>query len=624
MFIVGRPMYFFELLLGQFSNSGCVQVWQMAPAFRGLGYAMTAASAITSTFYSSIMATIILYAIFSFWKPLPWAACLAEDLILDGKQRTDVHCEEILKDVNITLYQMLPDVAASADDRYCGINGDCFEIEMNTTAEIKGGNGSNAEMFFRFYVLKSYTDIENGIGVPDWKLTLCLLITWVVIFVVVVRGVTGAGKIAWFSAMFPYVILFALFGVSITLPHATDGVYYFFNPNWKKLVEIQVWFQAVQQCFFSLGMGFGPVIVFGSYNGFRHNISRDVWIVSFMDAFTSLLAGSTIFAILGNLADGRDISTVVESGPNIAFVSYPAVMKDFGPYPIPQIISFLFFFMLLVLGLGSGTSFVTCVITVILDHFPGLNKKIIATLVCITGFSFATIYVTPGGSHMVLLMDTFGSSLVLYVIVLTEVIVVAWIYGLRNFCNDIEFMLQGKLSWYWKICWGTLIPAGLLFTMVYSFMTFETPSVGDVPLPMKAIAIGGTVGAIVIAIIPGVAVYIIFTRKTRSCYKKLRAAFSPSRLWGPKEVDLHAEWEAYKKTQPYRYHPWKIFSRDWRRRKCKCGGWWKRCRSKCCHKKPDEHENHPGQESQKQQSQPKLPAEPDQQIAVEAEAEEPQ
>ncbi|ODM87954.1 Sodium-dependent serotonin transporter [Orchesella cincta] len=56
--------------------------------------------------------------------------------------------------------------------------------------------------------------------------------------------------------------------------------------------------------------------MFSSHIKFRHNIYRDAWIVSLMDTCTSLLAGLTIFAVLGNLAfiQGTDVSEVVKGG----------------------------------------------------------------------------------------------------------------------------------------------------------------------------------------------------------------------------------------------------------------------------------------------------------------------
>lgn len=47
-------------------------------------------------------------------------------------------------------------------------------------------------------------------GVPDWRLTLCLLGAWIGIFLVMIRGVKSSGKAAYFLALFPYVIMFVL------------------------------------------------------------------------------------------------------------------------------------------------------------------------------------------------------------------------------------------------------------------------------------------------------------------------------------------------------------------------------------------------------------------------------
>ena len=54
-----------------------------------------------------------------------------------------------------------------------------------------------------------------------------------------------------------------------------------------------------------------------------------------MDTFTSLLAGVTIFSILGNLAheSGTDIQTVVKGGTGLAFVSYPETIAKFDVVP---------------------------------------------------------------------------------------------------------------------------------------------------------------------------------------------------------------------------------------------------------------------------------------------------
>ncbi|CAG7816466.1 unnamed protein product, partial [Allacma fusca] len=85
----------------------------------------------------------------------------------------------------------------------------------------------------------------------------------------------------------------------------------------------------------SAGMGFGPIIMNASFNSFRHNVYRDAMIISLMDTFTSLLAGFTIFSILGNLAFQLDVdvSHVAKTGPGLAFISYPMAVSQFTFFP---------------------------------------------------------------------------------------------------------------------------------------------------------------------------------------------------------------------------------------------------------------------------------------------------
>ena len=63
---------------------------------------------------------------------------------------------------------------------------------------------------------------------------------------------------------------------AVTLEGAINGIIFFLKPRWEKIYEGEVWFAAVNQCFFSLNVCFGPLITYASYNDFRHNIYRYV------------------------------------------------------------------------------------------------------------------------------------------------------------------------------------------------------------------------------------------------------------------------------------------------------------------------------------------------------------
>jgi solute carrier family 6 amino acid transporter-like protein 5/7/9/14 len=89
-------------------------------------------------------------------------------------------------------------------------------------------------------VLREPDSIEDGIGDPDWRLTLCLLFSWISIFVVIVRGVKSTGKAAYFLALFPYVIMITLLIRGATLPGAGQGVLFFIEPQWEELLNPEV------------------------------------------------------------------------------------------------------------------------------------------------------------------------------------------------------------------------------------------------------------------------------------------------------------------------------------------------------------------------------------------------
>lgn len=83
-------------------------------------------------------------------------------------------------------------------------------------------------------------NIDDGIGVPEWRLSLCLLLSWIIIFLTLVKGVKSSGKVAYFTAIFPYVVMIILLVRGVTLPGAWSGILYFITPQWDKVYDPNV------------------------------------------------------------------------------------------------------------------------------------------------------------------------------------------------------------------------------------------------------------------------------------------------------------------------------------------------------------------------------------------------
>lgn len=149
-----------------------------------------------------------------------------------------------------------------------------------------------------------------------------------------------------------------------------------------------------------------------------------------MDTMTSMLAGCTIFGILGNLAheSGESVSTVVKGGSGLAFVSYPEAIAKFDV--APQVFAFLFFLMLLTLGVGSAVALLGNLTTLCGDAlFPRAPTWAVSLGACLAGALLGLVYVTPGGQYVLTLVDYYSGTFPIFVLVTAEVVVVNWVYG---------------------------------------------------------------------------------------------------------------------------------------------------------------------------------------------------
>ncbi|KAG7302653.1 hypothetical protein JYU34_012604 [Plutella xylostella] len=510
LIVIGKPMYYLETVLGQFSSSNCVKIWALSPAMKGTGYAQALGASYVLSYYVSIIALCLYYLAMSFNSTLPWATC---------REEWGANC--------------VPSGATGLD-----------------TSAINGTLVSSAELYFTKTVLKQSDGIDDGIGLPLWDLTLCLFASWLIIFIIVARGVKSSGKAAYFLAIFPYVVMLILLIRAVTLEGASKGILFFITPQWEKILQLQVWYAAVTQVFFSLSVCSGALIMFASYNGFKTNVYRDSMIVTTLDTFTSLISGITIFGVLGNLAfelGYDDVGEVIGSGgTGLAFISYPdAIAKS--PF-VPQLFSVLFFSMMAVLGIGSGVALLSTVTTVLMDAFPRVPTIYMSALGCAVGFLVGLVYVTPGGQYILELVDYYGGTFMRLFAAIVETIGVFWIYGLENLCIDIEFMLGIKTSWYWRVCWSIVTPAIMITVFMYTLITTESLVFGDgYVYPNGAYVAGTLLQYAGIALIPIFIMFSLWKYRSGTLVETVKRAFRKKASYGPADRDKFAEYQEFRK-----------------------------------------------------------------------------
>ncbi|GFY49748.1 sodium- and chloride-dependent glycine transporter 2 [Trichonephila inaurata madagascariensis] len=401
-----------------------------------------------------------------------------------------------------------------------------------------------AEEYFGHYVLGESSGIEETGGIR-WSLALCLVLAWVIVFLCLSKGVQSSGKVVYFTALFPYVVLVILFFRGVTLPGAKEGILFYVTPDWSRLATAQVWGDAAVQIFFALSPAWGGLITLSSYNKFHNNCYKDSLIVSISNVLTSIFAGFVIFSVIGYLAHELNVKVdrVVDEGAGLAFIVYPEVVARL---PVAPLWAFLFFFMLLTLGLDSQFALLETVTTAILDRFPTLREKKtwVVFFLSILGYSGGIIFTTNAGVYWLTLFDKYAANFSVLIIAICECLLISWNYGMeiksfllrKKFLRDVEKMIGTKsYAWslFWTAMWKVLTPATLVFILVFNWIEYKPATIGKYVYPVWANVVGWIIAFFPVVVIVLRMIYKLCTITKRPFREKLSLLMQPTDEWGP-------------------------------------------------------------------------------------------
>uniref|UniRef100_A0A3B1IIJ0 Transporter n=1 Tax=Astyanax mexicanus TaxID=7994 RepID=A0A3B1IIJ0_ASTMX len=489
LFVCGIPLLFMEYAIGQYTRLGPVHgLAKICPLFKGVGLATVVISFVLATYYNVLMTWALYYLFNSFGSNLPWQSC-------NNTWNALSNCST-------------------------GFPGNATHLQ------------SASQQFFDRKLLEMTRGIEDAGGVR-WELLGLLALAWLIIYFCIFKGVKSTGKVVYFTATFPYFMLFALLINNVQLPGAKTGILYFLMPNWSKLREVQVWVNAAAQIFNSIGIAFGSMISMASYNKYNNNILRDTFVVSLANSATSILAGFVIFSAIGYMAHIHNlpVEDIATDGPGLVFVVYP---EAFSTMPVSQLWAPLFFFMLLCLGLDSEFAMVEVAVTCIMDGF-GVKvlrvfkrKELLVLVVCLVGFLLGIPHITRGGIYVFQLMDHYTAVVSLMFLAFFEVFAVTVIFGVPRICVMVENMLGKRPNLYFRVCWKFLSPMLVLGILISSIIQYTPARYGkSYTYPLWAEVLGWFISLISIIWIPLGAAHELFRNKG-SLLQRLKVALTPT------------------------------------------------------------------------------------------------
>jgi NSS family neurotransmitter:Na+ symporter len=172
-----------------------------------------------------------------------------------------------------------------------------------------------------------------------------MVITAVIVSQGIAKGIEAANKI-----MMPglYLILIGLIIYSLTLPNAMAGVRFYLIPELSEITAKTI-FYALCQAFFSLSLGMGCLITFGSYVTKDQNIVKSAAVISIADTSVAFLAGLMVFPLVFSLGAAPD------QGPKLIFVILTEAFQSMGPVT-GRIVGGAFFLLICFAALTSTIS----------------------------------------------------------------------------------------------------------------------------------------------------------------------------------------------------------------------------------------------------------------------------
>ncbi|HZB13891.1 MAG TPA: sodium-dependent transporter [Chryseolinea sp.] len=246
-------------------------------------------------------------------------------------------------------------------------------------------NQTDFSSFFGLFV-NDLLDLSSAEGLANSNFIFSMVFMAMTAFIVargIQSGIEASNKI-----MMPilYLILIGIIVYALTLPNAISGVKFYLIPDFAEL-KIQTLFEGLKQAFFSLSLGMGTLMTYGSYLKKTENIPSSVAVISVADTSVAFLAGLMIFPLVHFLQFKLQVTEVATAGPPLIFIVLPQIFHEMGPL-LGRIVGGLFFLLVCFAALTSTISLLEVPVAYLVDQKKMSRKKVswaIALLIFILG-----------------------------------------------------------------------------------------------------------------------------------------------------------------------------------------------------------------------------------------------
>ncbi len=368
----------------------------------------------------------------------------------------------------------------------------------------------------------NFTEFAGNKGDVILMTAIFIILAMVVIMGGVKDGIEKASKVLM-PALF--LILIAIVVYALTLGKGvSDGLDFYLHPDFSA-INGKALLAALGQAFYSLSLGMGIMVTYGSYAGKEINLVKSTAMICIFDTLVALLAGLAIFPSIYHYAaiQGVPVEELGMGGITLMFTTLPLVFEEMGV--IGQVVSLLFFGMVVIAALTSVISLLEVATQFVIQKFHVDRKKstVVVAAICFLvsvpiGISLGMVLqgnnsFTVFGQDLLDLFDIITNTVLMPVCALLGCICVGWIVGGKKAVEEIEAG-GTKMGWFGKV-FAVMVkyitPLLILAVEVFGLFDLIMPAGDNGKRAFSANGLYITLTAYALVVI-GIVVYFVFFR----------------------------------------------------------------------------------------------------------------
>jgi len=313
--------------------------------------------------------------------------------------------------------------------------------------------------------LKTYTQPSLEAYMFFW---ITFILNWIVLHRGIRRGIELVAKIGMPSLLVMAIVLMVvIFTSKGSHPEwsAIKGLEYIWKPDFSAIFRGDVWVEAAGQIFFTLSLGMGAIAVYASYVKEKEDIVLTGVATASTNEFVEVIMGSSIAIPAAFLFFGpQSISELASAGTfRLGFMSMPAVLNSL---PFGFFWSFLWFMLLFIAAFTSSIALIQPMIAFLEDELNLSHKKAVAiSMILVLIGAHLSIFVNGYIDEL----DFWAGSFILIFFGIVEIIFFVWIFGPKNFIEELNKGADFKVPTWVAYITGTITLAFLIWIMIMWF-----------------------------------------------------------------------------------------------------------------------------------------------------------